>query len=111
MKLCKSETFAVLNDHDRGVGYVYPYFDDYCRDQHLDLTFLEIHHDAVFFLGFHGSVDQSHPDVGISDPEFVKDLFSRPYLDGVGLLYQGSHHVGLASVLHLVSDKIIYLVP
>ena len=61
MQLGKTKSFCMLHHHDRGIGDVDPNFDDCCRHQDLNLPFLKLHHDGLFFLTLHPTVQEADP--------------------------------------------------
>ena len=56
VQLRETETFGMLDDHDRRVGNINPHFDHSGRNQDLYLVGLKLSHDSSFFVWSHLAV-------------------------------------------------------
>ena len=60
MKLRKTETVGIFDDHDRGIGNIDAHFDDRGRNEHIDLSCAERFHDRALLFSGKPSMKKSH---------------------------------------------------
>ena len=58
MQLGQPQPFRILDDHDAGIGYVNPHFNNGGGHQNLQLTLLEPIHDVGLFGGLEPAMHQ-----------------------------------------------------
>ena len=107
MELGESETFRVFNHHNRGVGNIDAHFDDNRGNQHLDLIVIKTFHNPVFFLLFHGPVQQRGLNAFEPSAQFLIQLFRRFHIQRFRFVDERRYHIGLPSFLKFLFHKII----
>src|SRR3989339_46502 len=111
MKLGKSKSFRILDDHDRRIRDIDSNLDDGRRNENLNLTSLEALHDLIFLLRLHPTVEKAQPDrreySALEMLELDRGCFE---IDFFGFLDERKYDVHLASLPDLLFHKVVYLV-
>ena len=105
MKLRQTETFGILDEHDRGVGHVDADLDHGCGHQYLEMMGSKCLHDPSRFRAVESSVDTPNS----SGSQCSRDRFGLPGNGGHGSRLVGLdsriNDVGLASLLKFFSNE------
>ena len=96
VQLRQAQPFGVFNDHQAGVGHIHPHFDNGGGDQQGNGAGLERAHNRILVGRFHAAVNQADRQVWQGQLQFLRGGLRRLGLQGVALLDQGAHPVGLA---------------
>ena len=110
MQLGQSEPLRMLDDHDGGVRYIDPNFDDRGRHQYADLTGPESPHHLIPLGGLELAVHQPHGHIGPSPDQGVGHGLGRQQVGLLGLLDDRKDHVGLTAGPALGLDEVEHLV-
>ena len=79
MKLGKSESFRVFDDHDSGFWDINSNFDHGSWDEHYGFPIFEVGHDLLFFRGFEFPMEKSNFSIKfwVEILHFIKGRLSR----------------------------------
>src|SRR5439155_2985036 len=107
VELGEPEAFRVLDHHDCGVGNIHADFDHRCRDQEIDLTFLEEAHGLVFQFGLHAAMQNGYAQVGKNPLAQFFVHFHRGFELGLFFfLDDGIDNVSLVASCDLLADEV-----
>ncbi|MNS25715.1 hypothetical protein D3C72_576160 [compost metagenome] len=98
VQLGQPQPLRVLDDHQAGIGHVYPHLDDCGGDQQLQDARLELLHHPLLLDRAHPAMDQAYVQAGQPGLQLGGRVFGGLALQHLGLLDQGADPVGLLAL-------------
>ena len=108
MQLSKTETFCILNHHDRSIWHIHPNFYHRSGNQNLNTIFCKGFHNPILFFWFHLPVKHLHTDIRRQFLSKLLGIICNIFrLKPLTFFHHRADYINLMSLSYLLFDETV----